>query len=133
MKSRKLIGPSRLIRSISLRSNSVDTGAIAYRFKAKGAGKAISCAFDTRFSVDLRRGILAGFVGNCAAFHIFLTHTPAAKHEARWVLLHDLVLKTHDPVEQRLRPRRTSRDIDINRNDAVDTLQRRIGRERAAG
>src|SRR5438552_7033858 len=133
MKSRNVMGPSRLIRSISPRSSSVDTGAIAYRFKAKGAGKAISCAFHTRLSVDLCRGILAGFVGNCAAFHIFLRDAAAAEHEARRVLLHDLVLETHYAVKQRLRPRRTSRDIDIHRNDAVDTLQCRIGRERAAG
>src|ERR1700690_2974546 len=35
----------------------------------------------------------------------------------------DLLLQLHEPVEQRLRPRRAARDVDVDRHEAVDPLE----------
>ena len=52
--------------------------------------------------------LLFGAFG-CFAFDMFLADVAAAEDEARRVLLHDLVLKPHQAVEQRFGARRTAR------------------------
>src|SRR6185295_6123730 len=74
-----------------------------------------------------RLGLRIGF-----ALDVFLAYIAAAEDEACRVFLHDLVLKPHQTVEQRLGTWGTSGYVHINRHNSVDALKRRVGWERAA-
>src|SRR5215213_9859337 len=132
MKSRKVTGPSRSIRAMSSSSSSVlckgmgdgmaDTG-----IKNRSAGIYCPCASHGFWIRALRNGLLRH------TLYVFLRDAAATEDEASRVLLHDLVLKPHQAVKERFRARRAARNIDIDRDYAIDSLQGRVRGERPSG
>src|SRR5215208_3407979 len=82
--------------------------------------------------IELGGGLVVFAAAALNPLDLFLAYVAATEHEARRVLLHDLILKPHQTVEQRFRARRATRNININRHYPVYTLQGRVGRERPA-
>ena len=86
-----------------------------------------------RFRLGLRSFPLGGRFGAFRfAFSLFLTDTAAAEHVLRRMFLHDLVLKSHQSIDQCLGARRTPGYVNIDRHYAIDSLQSRISRKRPA-
>jgi hypothetical protein len=89
--------------------------------------------YDTRLMVELGGGLVVFAADALNSLDLFLADVAATEREARRVLLHDLILKPHQSVEQRFGSRGTARNVNINRHYAIHPLQGRVGRERPSG
>src|SRR5262245_27108255 len=123
MNSQKVIGPSRPIRSINSISRAV-MRAVPERRKAQALKLAPFRGGDSSL---LHQRSLRG--SGLWLFHFFGSDVAATKDEPSRVLLHDLVLESHQSVEQRLRPWRAAWYINIHRHNSIDSLQGGVCRE----